>query len=163
MRLSEDRARTVSNEIVSAGAKTQPTVTAQGEAGADATPQWRRVDITIGNFESDQTTVLHEFGHMFGLGDEYPTPDGGSRDVGTRVAHSALAETLIPGQQPIVAHHDESIMSNGEVIRPHHYVTFLEALGTMTHTTGQWDVGPGAGPTGPGDFPMRGADEPVPA
>jgi outer membrane protein OmpA-like peptidoglycan-associated protein len=163
MRLSEDRARVVSNEIVSAGAKSQPTVAAKGEEGADATPQWRRVDITVGRFESDQTTVLHEFGHMFGLGDEYPTSDGGSRDVGTEVAHSDLAETLIPGQQPIVAHHDESIMSNGEVIRPHHYVTFLEALGTMTSTTGQWEVGPGSAPRGPGDFPTRGSNDPIPA
>jgi outer membrane protein OmpA-like peptidoglycan-associated protein len=160
--LSEERARNVSNEIVAAGAKKQPTVVGAGAAGASATPEWRRADITIGAYVEDQTTILHEFGHMFGLGDEYPTPDGGSRDVGTKVAHSALAERLIPGQQPIVATDDESIMSNGELIRPHHYVTFLEVLGVMTGTEGKWDVRPGpAAGTGPGDFPVPPPGGPV--
>lgn len=156
LRLSEDRARSVSNEIVGSGAKRQPTIVAEGERGADATAAWRKVEIAVGNFESDQTTVLHEFGHMLGLGDEYPESDAtGSRTVGQRVAHSALAERLIPGQQPIVAHHDESIMANGEVIRPYHYVTFLEALGNLTDTVGQWEVGPGRHtPRGRGDFPV---------
>lgn len=163
MSLSEARARNVSNEIVAAGAKKQPTVVGEGERGSSPTPEWRRVNITVGAFEADQTTILHEFGHMFGLGDEYPTPDGGTRDVGTRVAHSALAERLIPGQQPILAHHDEDIMSNGEVIRPHHYVTFLEVLGVMTGTAGQWDVrpGPGTAGSGPGDFPTPSPGGPV--
>jgi hypothetical protein len=90
---------------------------------------------------------------MFGLGDEYPNA-GAGRPVGTPVAHSALAQALIPGQQPIVATDSDNIMSGGETIRPHHYVTFLEVLGTMTGTTGQWAIGPGLGPasSGPGDF-----------
>lgn len=161
MTLSEDRARTVSNEIVSGGAKTQPTSEAEGEAGADETPVWRRVDIEVGDFVSDQTTVLHEFGHIFGLGDEYPTKDSptSSRPPGTEVAHSDLAEELIPGQEPIVATHNENIMSNGEVIQPYHYVTFLEALGIMTDTTGDWEIGPG-GSRGPGDFPIPDPDGP---
>jgi hypothetical protein len=78
------------------------------------------------------------------------------------VDHSDLAETLIPGQKAIVAHHNENIMSNGEEIRPHHYVAFLEALGMMTSTTGKWDVGPGLGPKGPGDFFSKDPDDPVP-
>ena len=51
-------------------------------------------------------------------------------------------------------------MSNGEVVRPHHYVTFLEALGNMTGTTGPWGIRPGPGPggRGPGDFPLPPAD-----
>jgi outer membrane protein OmpA-like peptidoglycan-associated protein len=151
MRISEDRGRSVSNEIVSGGAQTQPTLVPVGETGAAPTPEWRRVDITVGAFEADQTTVAHEFGHMFGLGDEYPTADAGSRPVGTPVAHSALAEKLIPGQEPILARHNDNIMSNGEVVRPHHYVTFLEVLGAMTGTEGTWDVRPAA-VQGPGDF-----------
>jgi outer membrane protein OmpA-like peptidoglycan-associated protein len=157
MTLSEDRARNVMNEIVGAGAKRQPTVVPLGEAGSGPTPEWRRVEIAVGDFVAQQTTVAHEFGHMFGLQDEYPTPDGGTRDVGTRVAHSALAERLIPGQQPILAHHDEDIMSNGELVRPHHYVTFLEVLGVMTGTEGTWDVRPAA-LQGPGDFPAPAPD-----
>ena len=162
MSLSEDRARNVSNEIVRGGAKVEPTVVAKGETGASEDPGFRNVEIDVGGFESDQRTALHEFGHMIGLDDEYPTADpatpGGAataRPVGARPDHSRLAERLIPGQQPIRAHHDESIMSNGEQVRPHHYVTFLEALGKMTGTEGTWGIrpGPGAGGRGPGDFP----------
>ena len=160
--LSEERALNVSNEIVKGGAKRQPTVVGEGERGASPTADWRRVDIAVGAFESEQTTILHEFGHMLGLGDEYPTADAGARPVGTRAAHSALAERLIPGQQPIVATHNESIMSTGENIQPHHYVTFLEVLGTMTGTEGEWDVKPGpARGRGPGDFPAPPPGGPV--
>ena len=163
---SEDRARNVSNEIVKGGAKTTPTSVPKGEEGATEDPVWRRVDIQVKDFTSQQTTVKHEFGHILGLGDEYPTKDAvpaTSRPVGTPVAHSALAQNLIPGQQPILAHHDESIMSNGEQVRPYHYVTFLEALGNMTGTTGTWDIkpGPGVGAKGPGDFPTPAPDGPV--
>jgi outer membrane protein OmpA-like peptidoglycan-associated protein len=158
MTLSEERARNVSNEIVAGGAKRQPAIVPLGEAGAAPTPEWRRVEIVVGDFQTQQTTVVHEFGHMFGLQDEYPTPDGGTRDVGTPVAHSALAERLIPGQQPILAHHDEDIMANGELVRPHHYVTFLEVLGAMTGTEGTWDIRPAA-VQGPGDFPVAPAPD----
>ena len=158
--LSEDRAREVSNILVQEGAKVQPTVIGLGETGAAPTADFRRAEIQIGEFQSDQRTVVHEFGHMLGLADEYPAADGAaSRTVGQEVAHSDLAETLIPGQQPILAHHSENVMSNGEVVRPHHYVTFLEALGTMTSSAGEWDVGPAA--VGPGDFPVAAPDEPV--
>ena len=58
----------------------------------------------------------------------------------------------MPGQQAVQAHHSDNVMSNGEVVRPHHYVTLLEALGTTTGTTGLWDIAPSA-PRGPGDFP----------
>ena len=129
---------------------------AAGRSRGRPTADWRRVDITVGAFEADQTSAAHEFGHMFGLNDQYPTQDGGSRDVGTRVGHSALAERLIPGQQPILARHDEDIMSNGEVVQPYHYVTFLEVLGVMTGTEGEWDVRPAV--RGPGDFPLPAPD-----
>lgn len=153
-RLSEDRARVVSNELVTGGVKSQPRVVGAGEDGPSGDATWRRVDIHIGAFEAQQTTVLHEFGHVFGLADEYPSADTGSRTVGTAVDHSQLAEDLGLTPDPVVAHHSDSIMSNGEVVEPYHYATFLEVLGTMTDTTGQWEAGPGPGPAmGPGDFP----------
>ncbi|MGD2078627.1 MAG: OmpA family protein [Chloroflexota bacterium] len=158
MRLSEDRARNVSNEVVSGGAKKQPLVRGVGEAGADPTPQWRRVDLVVGQFQASQRTVMHEFGHIFGLDDEYPSSDTGSRTVGTEVGHSQLAQDLIPGQQPVVAHHNENIMSNGEMMQPHHYVTFLEALGQMTDTLGKWDVRPYNFAGERGDFPTPSGD-----
>jgi outer membrane protein OmpA-like peptidoglycan-associated protein len=169
MRLSEARARNVSNEIVKGGAKTTPTSVAKGEEGAaENDPAWRIVEIEVKEFSSQQTTIKHEFGHILGLDDEYPTADATpatSRPVGTPVDHSALAQKLIPGQQPIVAKHDESIMSNGEQVRPYHYVTFLEALGNMTGTSGTWGIEPGPGPggKGPGDFPTPAPGGPVAA
>ncbi|MEL6141798.1 MAG: DUF4157 domain-containing protein, partial [Bacteroidota bacterium] len=163
--LSSRRASAVSNILVANGAKEQPTVRAEGETGTTTDPLWRRVDISVGRFVSNQRTVLHEFGHIFGLGDEYPTPDGptSSRPPGTPVAHSALAQALIPGQTPIVAVHNRNIMSNGEDIQPYHYVTFLEVLGNMTGMTGQWSIGPGPGGHAhePGDFPQRRPGDPI--
>ena len=72
--LSEDRARNVSNEIVTGGAQKQPTAVGVGATGAGPTAEWRRVDIAVGAFNSSQTTIAHEAGHMLGLGDEYPAP-----------------------------------------------------------------------------------------
>jgi outer membrane protein OmpA-like peptidoglycan-associated protein len=163
LRLSEQRAHAVAEEIRKGKPHRDPAEKGEGETGAAPDdPAARVVTITVGTFESDQTTVAHEFGHMIGLDDEYPTRDPArpgapatARPVGARPDHSALAERLIPGQRPIRAHHDESILSNGQEVRPHHYVTFLEALGTITGTTGTWGVRP-APPkvTGPGDFPV---------
>jgi hypothetical protein len=55
-------------------------------------------------------------------------------------------------------------MSTGEAVKPYHYVTFLEALGTVTGTTGTWGIRPGPGGPGrqgPGDFPAPpGPDDP---
>jgi hypothetical protein len=104
---------------------------------------------------------MHEFGHIFGLDDEYPSADTGSRTVGTKVDHSDLAEKLIPGQKPVVAHHNENIMSNGEMVQPHHYVTFLDALGKMTKTEGKWDVRPYNHAGQKGDFPTPQPGDPV--
>ncbi|MGD9573089.1 MAG: OmpA family protein [Thermoleophilia bacterium] len=161
--LSRKRADAVADAIMKGKPHKTPDVKAEGEAGAAPDdPAWRVAKITVGAFEATRTVVVHEFGHMLGLDDEYPTADpatpGGpatERPVGTPTGHSALAERLIPGQQPILAHHDESIMSNGDQVRPYHYVTFLEALGTITGTTGTWGIRPAPPKAlGPGDFPL---------
>ena len=47
-------------------------------------------------------------------------------------------------------------MSNGEVVRPHHYVTFMEVLGKMTGTEGTWDIRPNV--SAPGDFDAPAPD-----
>ncbi|MGD9573091.1 MAG: OmpA family protein, partial [Thermoleophilia bacterium] len=169
--LSRKRADAVAEAIMKGKPHKTPETKAKGEEGAlPDDPAWRMVKIEVGTFESDQRTIVHEFGHMIGLDDEYPTADPANpgdpateRPVGTPTGHSALAERLIPGQQPILAHHDESVLSNGEVARPHHYVTFLEALGTITGTTGTWGIRPAPPKViGPGDFPVPDPDGPVP-
>lgn len=81
---------------------------------------------------------------MIGLGDEYTSRSGGI-PVGTEARHSDLAERLIPGQQPVMAMQSGSVMSVGEVVQPWHYVTFLEALESITGIEGEWDVGSGPG------------------
>ena len=147
-RLSEERADAVLASIVAGGPKVTPTASGVGEQDAGWEAEWRRVDIKLCDFVSEQTTVVHEFGHIFGLADEYPAMDNptGTRQVGDEVAHSEIAQNLVEGQEPVVAHHSESVMSNGEQIKPFHYVTFLEMLGVMTETTGEWKIGPGPGP-----------------
>ena len=159
MRLSEDRARAVGNEIVRAGAQKQPTVDPLGEAGA--APDAR---VAAGR---------HHRRRLRGRPDDRRprvrahvrarrrVPDAATAARATsapRSRHSALAERLIPGQQPILAHHSENIMSNGEAVQPHHYVTFLEVLGKMTGTEGTWGIRPARHADGPGDFPAPSPD-----
>jgi outer membrane protein OmpA-like peptidoglycan-associated protein len=157
--LSEARATNVANEIVTGGPHRQPTTRGEGEAGATDDPTWQRVDVTIGSFEANQTTALHEFGHIFGLGDEYPSADGEAREVGKPVAHSDLAVAEGLSADPVLAHHSDSIMSNGEVVQPWHYATFMEVLASMTGTPGQWAAGPAT--AGRGDFPTPAPGGPV--
>jgi outer membrane protein OmpA-like peptidoglycan-associated protein len=166
--LSEERALAVSNAILAGGPPhRQPTATGVGSAGATDEMMWQRTDISVGDFQSEQRTVAHEFGHIIGLDDEYPTGDPvqpadptkppvpTARPVGAAPDHAKLVQDLMPGQKPVMAHHSDNIMSNGELVRPHHYVTFLEALTLMTGQK-SWDVkpGPGQGGRGPGDFPL---------
>ena len=133
MRLSEARARNVSNEIVKGGAKTTPTSAGKGEEGATEDPTWRMVEIDVKDSRRSRrpssTSSATSSASATSTPRRTPPRPASKRPVGTPVAHSALAQRLIPGQQPILAHHDESIMSNGEEVRPYHYVTFLEALG----------------------------------
>jgi outer membrane protein OmpA-like peptidoglycan-associated protein len=59
LRLSEARARNVSNEIVKGGAKTNPAVIPKGEEGAaENDPAWRRVEIVVNDFEDHATDRL---------------------------------------------------------------------------------------------------------
>jgi outer membrane protein OmpA-like peptidoglycan-associated protein len=156
--LSERRARNVGKEIV--GAKTEPRAIGVGEKDAEPTPDWRFVDITVGKFESDQLTIAHEFGHMFGLGDEYPEEDRG-RPPGAATSHSKLVKDVM--DKEILARHDDSIMSVGEVVRPHHYVVFLDALVQLTSPTTNgrdWDVRPAPG-RGPDDVAPPVSQDPA--
>jgi outer membrane protein OmpA-like peptidoglycan-associated protein len=102
-----------------------------GAEGAGSGQQWRRADIQVGE-GGRQQTMLHETGHMFGLGDEYVVQGfirGGTGGVtGQPVAHSALSTAMGGGVQGAVYENNENIMSLGNAIHPQHYSTFLEAL-----------------------------------
>jgi outer membrane protein OmpA-like peptidoglycan-associated protein len=99
----------------------------------------RRVEITVGTGQA-QTVAAHEFGHAFGLGDEYV---GSSMPVGSRAEHDELVKNMtdesganLPG-----AIHEEtdSIMSVGNVVRPQHYSTFHNALVQVTGVS-EWSI-----------------------
>ena len=103
----------------------------------------RRVEVKVGALRIPQTTVLHEFGHIFGLADEYPEVGfhGGSekkRPIGYSVSHSPyLSERYGEEYDDLVrtqSSHSESIMSVGEVFERRHYSGFLEALVWITES-----------------------------
>lgn len=102
-----------------------------------------------------QVVANHEFGHILGLGDEYPEvniPKGINRPEGAKTTHTDLAVSL--GQRRVVAEYSEAIMSVGDLVEPHHYVTFLQALQKVTKVH-EWGIGPGPDQpaVGPGDIP----------
>lgn len=81
--------------------------------------------------DSVRITSIHEFGHMIGLGDEYLDKKSNRKD-GDDVRHTKLASKLFPNFV-CKAHDGNSVMSRGSVIGPEHYVTFLEALISITN------------------------------
>ena len=82
-------------------------------------------------------TANHEWGHAFGLDDEYGT-------VGTDPDHDPLVQNMtdesgvnLPGA---VREHNGGIMSYGNEVRPQYYATFHDALQTITSQS-PWSLG----------------------
>ena len=123
------------------------SLSSSSSGGNDA--ESRRVEIKIGAFRTIQTTVLHEFGHIFGLEDEYP--EQRKRETGDEVQHSPyLIQNYGEKYRDVATARtmsSDSIMSAGEVVEPRHYSTFLEALVKITEQAGypnaasHWKVG----------------------
>jgi hypothetical protein len=154
----------------------------EDEAAGGEVEHDRRVDIVIGSGGS-QNTIAHEFGHAFGLGDEYAnTPlvspglgrDTGTPQMGDPATHDTLVKQMVDaGGTPLKGAVCEptDFMSVGDVVRPQHYSTFHAALTDITDQspwalgppTGRNDPLPGAatGVQGPGDFPVPQPGEPV--
>jgi len=150
-----------------ANVDTRVTLDPRGEAEADASDPRRagdqRVDLSVDGGER-QVVAVHEFGHEFGLGDEYGT-------VGSRPRHDAWARDMtdasgahLPGA---VREHNGGIMSFGNAIRPRHYAAFHHALQTVTAQSPwalgerkpKWQVRMECGlPSPPGDFPLPARD-----
>jgi hypothetical protein len=91
---------------------------------------------------------------MFGLDDEYTGP--GADAPGNNTQHTHIAA----GSGPTGAMHakSDSIMSEGNVVREHHYVTFLDALKTVSGMP-DWGYGPTQvvkPPSAAGDYPVPG-------
>jgi hypothetical protein len=110
-----------------------------------------KLDLVVGG-GAQQVVAAHEAGHMFGLGDEYTNPFGGTGAA----PGSAVDGTLGPNQglPGAVSENNDSIMSVGNAVKPQHYATFLEAL---KHVSGmqEWAFGPPNGVLPPGvDGPL---------
>ena len=150
--LAADRVAAVAAEFATNSfpqVATRVTTASSGSASAGAKDSAadRRVDVEVGDGKG-QVTAVHEFGHAFGLGDEYAnTPLISSTSApapGASVTHDPLVKNMedasgnkLPGA---VAENTDSIMSGGNVIRPQHYATFHKALEDTTNEK-PWALG----------------------
>jgi outer membrane protein OmpA-like peptidoglycan-associated protein len=178
--LSEQRAAAVEDFMRAKGfVNVEKRVTGSGVGDTTATggenADDRRVDIVIGSGGS-QNTLQHEFGHAFGLGDEYAnTPlvssglgrNTGTPQMGDDATHDNLVKNMVDaGGQPLagaVCEPTDSIMSVGNVVRPQHYATFHAALTQITKQS-PWALGPKTGRSDPlpgAAAPGTGAGEPA--
>lgn len=157
-RLSEERARSVeafmkAHGFVNTEVRTSQLAVGDAEATGGEVEHDRRVDIQIGSGNS-QNTLRHEFGHAFGLGDEYAstplvspglTPAQGTPQMGDTATHDNLVKNMVDaGGTPLkgaVCEPTDSIMSVGDVVRPQHYATFHASLTKITEPHGPWALG----------------------
>ena len=109
--------------------------------------------VTVGTGAA-QTVAAHEAGHMFGLDDEYT--GAGDYNAGKKTEHTDIAAAA--GHTGAMHAKSDAIMSGGKEVKPHHYVTFLDALKQVSAMQ-EWDYGPAQKvnpPSGVGDFPVPG-------
>ncbi|MDX6631308.1 MAG: hypothetical protein QOH00_3554 [Gaiellales bacterium] len=159
--LAQRRANAVRAQLGTAGfsnVTTRVTDDIRGERdahGSNAAKE-QRVDMVV---DSGQAQILaaHEFGHAFGLGDEYAVDTdatgapiaggitGTGSATGSRADHDAQAKAMtddsgaaLPGA---VNENSDNVMSLGSTVRPQHYSTFHAALVQITSIP-EWALGP---------------------
>ncbi|BAL26840.1 DUF4157 domain-containing protein [Azoarcus sp. KH32C] len=177
--LSERRANAVRDHLANNGfanTATRVTITPRGETEADQTqPKLatdQRADLIVDGGER-MITAAHEWGHAFGVDDEYVT---GGTNIGDPVDHDAMTKAMtdangvhLPGA---IKEHNGGIMSFGTEVRPQHYSTFHHALTTVTAQSPwslglhkpKWQVAMECGAPSPkGDWPTPTPSPPTPA
>jgi hypothetical protein len=100
--------------------------------------------LTVGSGAA-QTSVAHESGHMFGLDDEYTGPS--EYGPGKKTEHTKFVKETT-GLTGVMHAKSDSIMSEGRIVRPQHYATFLDALRLVSGVK-EWEFGPGVDAVGP--------------
>ncbi len=159
MALAQRRAAAVTAYLSANGwtnVATRVQTSAQGETGGSTTnPDLntdRRVDLIVDNNDR-QVVINHEFGHAFGLDDEYAVGDrtgnpgfisGTGGNAGAAADHDAMVKKMtdstgvaLPGA---IAENNDGIMSLGNAVRPQHYAPFHEALVTISGVS-EWSLG----------------------
>lgn len=146
LRLSRARAEAVRDFLVRNGLTDAPIrvqIDPQGERAADQTrddPADRRVELLVDG-GGRMVTAAHEFGHAFGLGDEYATA---TSPIGSNALHHDMAMRMTDASgrhlRGAAVEHTGGIMSFGNEVRPQHYATFHHALETVTHKS-PWALG----------------------
>jgi hypothetical protein len=109
------------------------------------------VNLVVDSGEA-QVLAAHEFGHAFGLGDEYAVDPGGAISgtgsaTGSRADHDPQTKAMtdaagahLPGA---INENNDNIMSLGNAVQPQHYSTFHTALTQIT-AIDEWALGPAA-------------------
>jgi len=170
-RLSEQRTAAVREHLRANGfanVATRVIEDNRGEREADPTAPRKaadqRVDLLVDG-GARQITALHEFGHSFGVNDEYGV-------VGSTPGHDTRARAMtdasgaaLPGA---VREHNGGVMSLGNQVRARHYANFHHALQTITAKS-PWSLGPHKAkwqvrmdcgePSPPGDWNVPGPDD----
>ena len=143
-RLSEQRTAAVREYLRSHGfanVATRVIEEGRGESDADASDPRRaadqRVDLIVDGGER-QIVAIHEFGHSFGLDDEYGTVGTAPDQDATWRPMTDASGAALPGT---VREHNGGIMSFGNEIRARHYATFHHALESVTAKS-PWSLGP---------------------
>jgi len=137
-RLSSDRGDAVRNVLLAAGVTQPLNVVPRGAVGAPHDAANRRVNLDVDTtfettYNANRFSVAeHEFGHLFGLPDEYQNNTGSGFLGNAQTQFENLNRSAGTDSPDRWGDMTASQMSAGVDILPRHYVTLWEALGDMT-------------------------------
>jgi outer membrane protein OmpA-like peptidoglycan-associated protein len=159
--LAQRRANAVRSQLGTAGftnvtTRVSDDIRGEKDARGSNAAREQRVDMIVDSGQS-QVLAAHEFGHAFGLGDEYAVDTdatgapiaggigGTGKATGSRADHDPQAKAMtddtgaaLPGA---VSENSDNVMSLGSTVRPQHYATFHAALVQITSIP-EWALGP---------------------
>ncbi len=148
VRLSQERAEAVAEELRRAGVPQPLVVSPRGPVGAANDAANRKVEIAPSTsfettYASNRYSVAeHEFGHALGLPDEYVNNTTGPLGA-QQAAFVALAQAAHVAPPDRWGTRTASQMADGIDVLARHYLTLWEALGQMTSpdiTRDEWSI-----------------------